>query len=61
MLVLKGKAVSESERKRIPDLCHRGAEGTTIMLFSFDGGDVKNSIFQTRMQRPRRDVDLDKY
>ena len=31
-------AVTESERKRIPDLCDREAEGTTTMLSAFKGG-----------------------
>ena len=31
------------------------------MLFSFEEGDVKGSIIRRRAQRPRRDVDLDKF
>ena len=31
----EGMAVTESERKRIPDLCCREAKGTTTMLFLF--------------------------
>ena len=31
-------AVRKSERKRIPDLCGREAEGTTTMLSAFEGG-----------------------
>ena len=38
----EGRAVAESEGKRIPDLCSREAEGTTTMLFSFEGGDSKH-------------------
>ena len=34
----------ESERKRISDLDSREAKGTTAMLFSFEGGDVKSSV-----------------
>ena len=30
------------------------------MLFSFEEGDAKGDIIQTRAQRPRRDVDLNK-
>ena len=56
-----GKAVSESERKRIPDLDSREAKGTTIMLLSFEEGNAKGSIIRRRAQRPRRDVDLDKF
>ena len=33
----EGRAVTESEGKRIPDLC-----STTTMLFSFEGGDAKH-------------------
>ena len=31
-----GRVVTESERKRIPELDSREANGTTIMLFSFE-------------------------
>ena len=31
------------------------------MLYSFDGGDAKNVIIQRRTQRPRKDVELDKF
>ena len=55
------RAVAESERERIPDLGSREAKGTTTMLFSFEGGDAKSSIFRRRVQRPRRDVYLDKF
>ena len=57
----KERAVTESERKRIPDLDSREAKGTTTMLFSFEEGDVKDSIVRRRVQRPRRDIDLDKF
>ena len=50
-----------SERKRIPDLDSREAKGTTAMLFSFEEGDAKGSVIRRRAQRPRRDVDLDKF
>ena len=29
------------------------------MLFSFEGGDAKSSIIGRRMQRPRRNIELD--
>ena len=51
----------ESERKRIPDLDSREAKGTATMMFSFEEGDAKGSIIRRRAQRPRRDVDLDKF
>ena len=56
----EGRAVTESERKRIPDLCCREAKGTTTIPFSFEGGDARYSITRRRAQRPRRDIDLDK-
>ena len=31
------------------------------MLFSFELGDAKDSIIRRRAQRPRRDVDVDKF
>ena len=31
------------------------------MLFSFEEGDAKDSIVRRRAQRPRRDIDLDKF
>ena len=30
-------------------------------LFSLEGGDAKRSVIRGRAQRPRRDVDLDKF
>ena len=36
----EGRAVTESERKRFPDLGSREAKGTTTMLFSFEEGEV---------------------
>ena len=57
----EGRAVTESERKRIPDLCSREAKGTTTMLFSFDCGDAKSYIIRRRAQRPRMDIDQDKF
>ena len=57
----KRRAVTESERKRIPDLDSGEAKGTTKMVFSFEEGDAKGSIIQRRAQRPRRDVDLNKF
>ena len=39
-----GSVVTESQKKRIPDLCNRKAEGTTTMLFSYEGRDPKGSI-----------------
>ena len=53
--------MTERERKRIPDLDSREAKGTTTMLFSFEEGDSKDSIIRRRAQRPRRDIDLDKF
>ena len=53
--------MTERERKRIPDLDSREAKGTTTMLFSFEEGDAKDSIVQRRAQRPRWDIDLDKF
>ena len=56
----EGRAVTESERT-IPDLDSREAKGTTTMLFSFEEGNAKGSVIRRRAQRPRRDVDLDKF
>ena len=56
----EGRAVTESERKRIPDLCGREAKGTTTMPFFLEGGDARYSIIRRRAQRPRRDRNLDK-
>ena len=53
--------MTESERKTIPDLCSREAKGTISMLFSLEDGDAKSSIVRRRAQRPRRDLDLDKF
>ena len=53
--------VTERERKRIPDLDNIKAKGTTAMLFSFEEGDAIGSIIRRRAQRPRRDVDLNKF
>ena len=52
--------MTESKRERIPGLYSRKTEGPTTMLFSSEGGDVKGSIIRRRMQRPRRNIDLDK-
>ena len=57
----EGRAVTERKRKRIPDVESKEAKGTTTMLFSFEQGDAKDSIIRRRAQRPRRDVDVDKY
>ena len=40
----EGRAVTESERKRIPNLDSGDAKGMTTMLFSFEEGDVKGSV-----------------
>ena len=48
--------MTEDERKRIPDLHSR-----ETMLFSFEEGNAKGSVIQRRAQRPRRDVDLDRF
>ena len=53
--------MTESERKGIPYLDSREAKDTTTMLFSFEEGDAKGSITRRRVQRPRRDVDLNKF
>ena len=53
--------MTESKRKRIPDLGSREAKGTTTVLFSFEKGAVKGSVIRRRAQRPRRDVDLDRF
>ena len=53
--------MTESKRKRIPDLDSREAKGTTTMLFSFEERGAKGSIIRRRAQRPRGDVDLDKF
>ena len=37
---MEGRTVTESERKRIPNLGSREAKGTTTMLFSFEEGDI---------------------
>ena len=55
------RAVTESERQIILDLGIREAKDTTTMLFSFEGEDAKGSISRKRIQRPRRDVDLDRF
>ena len=52
--------MTESERERIPGLYSRKTEGTTTLLFAFEGGDAKGSIVGRRVQRPRRNIDLDK-
>ena len=57
----EGRAVTESERKRIPDLDSREAKGTTTLLFSFEQGDAKGFMIRRRAQRPRKDIDLDKF
>ena len=57
----EGRAVTESERKRIPDLDSREAKGTTTMVISFEERDAKYSVVRRRAQRPRRDKDLDKF
>ena len=44
----EGRTVTESERKRIPDLDSREARGTITMLFSFEEGDAKDSTIQRR-------------
>ena len=53
--------MSESERKSVPDFNSREAKGMTTVLFSFKEGDAKGSIIRRRAQRPRRDIDLDKF
>ena len=48
--------MTESERKRIPDLDSREAKGTTTMLFSFEEGDSKDSICLSS-EEERRDLE----
>ena len=38
------RAMTESERKRIPYLCSKEAESTTTVLFSFENRDTKSSL-----------------
>ena len=47
----EGRAVTESERKRIPDLCCREAKGTTTMPFSFEGGNAKRKVLSSEEER----------
>ena len=54
----EGRAVTESERKKIPDFDSREANGTTTMVFSFEKGEAKYVIIRRRAQRPRRDIKL---
>ena len=51
--------MTPSKRERIQGLQCRKTEGTSTMLFSFEGGDAKSSIIGRRMQRPRRNIELD--
>ena len=44
----EGRAVTESEKKRISDLGSREAKGTTTMLFSFEDRDAKSSTIRRR-------------
>ena len=39
----------------------REAKGKTTMLLSFEEGDAKDSIIRRRAQKPRRDIDLDRF
>ena len=41
--------MTESETKRITDLCGREAKGMTTMLFSFEGGDAKSSVIRRKI------------
>ena len=43
--------MTESERKRIPDLCCREAKGTTTMPFSFEGGNAKRKVLSSEEER----------
>ena len=51
--------MTKGKREIIPNMCSRETQGTTTMLFSFEGEDAKSSIAQEL--RPIRDVDLDKF
>ena len=42
-------------------MCGREAKGTTNTLLCFDGGDAKSYIIRRRAQRPRMDIDQDKF
>ena len=53
--------MTESERKRIPAVDSREEEGTTTVLFSFEGGNVKSSVIQRRTQERRENMDLDRF
>ena len=52
--------MTESETERIPGLYSRKTEGTSTMLFSFEGGDAKSSIIGRRVQIPEKYIELDK-
>ena len=57
----EGTAVTESERKRIPDLDSREAKGTTSMLFSFEEGDAKVLTSEEERRDLEQDLDLNKF
>ena len=46
--------MTESERKRIPDLDSREAKGTTTMVISFEERDAKDSLSS---EEERRDLE----
>ena len=58
----KGRAVTESERKRIPDSCSREAElrHDRHFLFLFKVG-MRKVVIRTRTRRPRKDIDMNKF
>ena len=50
-----------SEGKRIPDFADSREAKSTTTRFYFEERDTKGFIIRRRAQRPRRDVDLDKF
>ena len=50
-----------SEGKGIPDFADSREAKSTTTMFYFEERDTKGFIIRRRAQRPRRDVDLDKF
>ena len=57
----EGRAVTQIERKRISDLCSSKTKGTNTMLFSFEDGDANGSSIRRKVQRPRMDIDQERF
>ena len=57
----EGKAVMERQQRDKYRFLQPRSKSMTTIVFSFEGGDVKSSIIQRRIQRLRRDKDLDKF